>query len=87
MAHFYRGSVPAHRFLRGLLLLSMPRDRIQRAAVRGGVYLGLPPPLAALLSQFLACRPDNGGTEPGRAIQTGVLCRSVDHLQLLGFEA
>lgn len=35
VAHFYRGSVPAHRSLRGLLMQSMPRDRIERRAVTG----------------------------------------------------
>jgi hypothetical protein len=36
MAHFYSGSVPVHRFLRGLLMQGMPRDRIPRAAAGGG---------------------------------------------------
>lgn len=31
MAHFYRGAVPLHRFLRGLLLAALPRAWISPA--------------------------------------------------------
>lgn len=85
MGHFYRGSVPAHRFLRGLLMQSLPRDRIARGRSAGGG--AFPPPLAAWFSQLLPCCPDDGGTEPRSTVQPGMLRSSVDHLQLIGLEA
>jgi len=86
MALFYGGATPLHRQLKGLLLPGLPRGLIPKGSgsAGGGAF---PSPLAGYLRELLPGRPDHGGAEPRCPVQPCMVCRPIDHLQLIGLEA
>jgi hypothetical protein len=83
MAHFYGGASQLHRQLKGLLLPGLPRGQIPPG---GRGRLSLPRSSPCVPSKLFLRLPEGRHPEPRRAVEPGLICRFVDHHELLRIE-